>query len=184
MQGAVTEIQYIRGYEKSRRRSKLELEIPKEHGVPKTLVDFAKNRKIDAERRARQEGDTYLEYDAVWCVFDVDDHPNVSDAKQLAHANDIKLAISNPCFELWLLLHFRECPGAQHRQKIQTMLKKCVPAYDKSVDFESYRANCRTAIDRARSLDRLAEQINEPGRNPTTTVYKLLQEIDDKSPED
>ena len=55
--------------------------------------------------------------------FDVDEHPGISDAKQMARASGIKLAISNPCFELWLLLHFREQPGPQNRHRIQHILK-------------------------------------------------------------
>ena len=57
----------------------------------------------------------------------MDDHPNIPEAKQMAKANDINLAISNPSFELWLLLHFRSGPGAKHRDEIVKMLKKFVP---------------------------------------------------------
>ena len=122
-----------------------------------------------------------MQYDEVWCVFDVDDHPGINDAQQMARASGIKLAISNPCFELWLLLHFREPPGAQDRHTIQDMLKTHVREFDKSIDFELFRPHCEVAIKRAHSLDRLAVQVNKPGRNPTTGVYKLLKRIDEKS---
>jgi hypothetical protein len=46
--------------------------------------------------------------DEVWCVFDVDEHPKLAEARDQANANGIQLAVSNPCFELWLLLHFQE----------------------------------------------------------------------------
>jgi hypothetical protein len=178
--GAVTEVQYFRGYERARRASMVQIEVSKEHGDPKTLVRIATNRKIDAEQRARQQRDAHLQYNEVWCVFDVDEHPGISDAEQMARANGIQLAISNPCFELWLLLHFREQPGAQDRHKIQNMLRKHVREYDKSIDFEQFRPHCKDAMRRAHSLDRLASQVNEPGRNPTTGVYKLLKKLDEK----
>jgi hypothetical protein len=33
----------------------------------------------------------------------------------MATDTENRLAISNPCFELWLLLHHRDCPGELHR---------------------------------------------------------------------
>ena len=51
--------------------------------------------------------------DHVWAVFDMDDlDQNETTAKRfkeafsVAAANDINIAYSNECFELWLLLHF------------------------------------------------------------------------------
>ena len=59
------------------------------------------------ERSIREEG----EIDEFWCVFDVEwpkNHPNLREALDLARRNDIKLAVSNPCFELWLVLRFQD----------------------------------------------------------------------------
>jgi hypothetical protein len=36
----------------------------------------------------------------VWCVFDIDEHPVIPEAKDQAPANRIELTISNPYFEL------------------------------------------------------------------------------------
>jgi len=153
------------------------VEVSREHGVPKMLVQSAENRRQLAEDAARRASDENLAYDSVWCVFDVNDHPNVADAKEMARDNGIELAVSNPCFELWLLLHFRESPGMQHRRKIQTMLKVHVAEYDKSINFAKFRPHCVIAAGRAHKLDRLAERVNKPGRNPTTGVYRLLEAI-------
>jgi hypothetical protein len=182
-EGAVTEVQYFRGYERTLRASLVQIEVSKEHGAPKTLVRTARNRKIEAEELARQQKDAHLQYDEVWCVFDVDEHPGINDATQMARASGIELAVSNPCFELWLLLHFREQPGAQDRHRIQAMLRSHVREYDKSIDFEKFRPHCEDAMKRAHSLDRLAVEVNEPGRNPTTGVYRLLRKINHKTQE-
>jgi RloB-like protein len=43
-------------------------------------------------------------------VFDVEwprNHPGLEEAVKQAYANGIKLAVSNPCFESWLILHFQ-----------------------------------------------------------------------------
>ncbi len=140
-------------------------------------MEAARDRKRAAEIAARKHEDDNLAYDSVWCVFDIDEHPNVNDAKQMAAANGIKLAISNPCFELWLLLHFREPPGSEHRRRIQARLSEHVADYDKHIAIEVFLPHYPEAAKRAAKLDRLARQVNLPERNPTTGVYKLLEEI-------
>jgi hypothetical protein len=176
-EGSVTEKQYVIGFHRSYRKTRVEVKVSDEHGVPRTLVEVAKRLKLEAEERARRERDEFLKYDAVWCMFDIDEHPHVSDAKQMAIDNDIKLAISNPCFELWLLLHFRESPGANHRHDLQRMLRQFIPGYDKRIACEGFLRHWTDAERRAIGLDQLAESIGDPGRNPSTGVYKLLQTI-------
>jgi hypothetical protein len=158
------------------RNPRVRIYIPPEHGVPKRLVEIAKDHKKTAETNARRERDVNLVYNSVWCVFDVDDHPHISDARQMAADNGIELAISNPCFELWLLLHFRDGPGMQHRDKIKELLVHFVPGYDKNVKFSAFSDGYQQAVTRAKRLDNSAESDDDVGRNPTTGVY-LLTEI-------
>jgi hypothetical protein len=174
-EGKNTEPQYFEGLWEAARNPRVRIFIPKDHGVPKTLVEAARQLKKDAQAEARKQRDENLVVDSVWCVFDVDDHPNLPDAKQTARANGIGLAISNPCFELWLLLHFRESPGMQHRDKVQQLLKEYVPEYDKNVEFCTYSAGYSQAVKRAKRLDQSADDAGEAGRNPTTGVYELAE---------
>ena len=47
----------------------------------------------------------------VWCVFDRDRHPSYQEAFELASRNRrIRLCWSNPCIELWFLMHFLKLP--------------------------------------------------------------------------
>jgi len=65
------------GYFKQKRhldRSLVELEVIS-GGVPKTLVE----RAVAIKRAARK--DPNLDYDEVWCAFDIDEHPFVPEAK-------------------------------------------------------------------------------------------------------
>ncbi len=81
----------------------LRVETGQGGSVPLTLVSLA----VDARRRARDEDG---EIDEFWCVFDVEwprNHPGLKEAIERARQNNIKLAISNPCFELWLILHYK-----------------------------------------------------------------------------
>ena len=92
-------------------------------------------------------------------------------------ARHLELAVSNPCFELWLLLHFRESPGAQHRRHLQRKLKKFLPGYDKHFDFELVADRVDQAVKRAGRLDQQARRMGEPFLNPTTGVYRLIESI-------
>ena len=71
--------------------------------------------------------------DQVWCVFDVDNFLNDNPEKcnkAIAEAknNGIKLAWSNECFELWLLLHFQSVSGEIPRKEYHKKLKSAFRA--------------------------------------------------------
>ena len=95
----------------------------------------------------------------------------------MAQANDIKLAVSNPCIELWLWLHFADQPGMRHRHDLQGMMKQRIPDYNKHVDYSDYADGYEAAHSRASRLDKDAEAANEEGRNPTTGMWRLTQSI-------
>jgi len=176
-EGEVTEPEYFKGFIKACRNPRVEIVIAPEQGVPKSCVSVAKERKQKAEADARREKDDNLAYDSVWCVFDVDEHPQVGEAKKMAQDNDIRLAVSNPCIELWLLLHFRDNPGMKSRHQIKEMLTYHVPGYNKHVNYETYAAGYSLAAVRAERMDQAAENAGESGRNPTTGVYQLTNLI-------
>jgi len=50
-------------------------------------------------------------FDRVWLVLDVDSWgaKKLSEVAQQVRGCGFSLALSNPCFEVWLLLHHREC---------------------------------------------------------------------------
>lgn len=176
-EGKNTEPQYLDGYKRHVHNPRVDIEVARETGVPRSLVQIAKEKKEAADDEAKRQRDPNLAYDSVWCVFDIDNHPNVGEAKEMARDNGIKLAISNPCFELWLLLHFRENPGMQHRHVMKEMLEAFVPGYDKRVEFVTYADGHSAAVTRARRMDEQALADGEEGRNPTTGVYKLTEMI-------
>lgn len=176
-EGEVTEPEYLEGFAKACQNPRVRIEVVGGAGVPKSIVEAAKERKREAEKRARREKDDNLGYDQVWCVFDIDQHPNIPDARQMARDNGIDLAISNPCIELWLWLHFADQPGMQHRHKLQQMMKQHVPNYDKHVSYSDYSDGYTEAVKRASRLDESAEADNDEGRNPTTGVWRLTESI-------
>ena len=176
-EGEATEPEYLDGFARATKNSRVRIKVVGGVGVPKTIVESAKELRIEAEEEARGAKDDNLCYDEVWCVFDFDDHPNILDAKQMARDNGIELAMSNPCFELWLWLHFADQPGMQHRHHLQRMMKQHIPEYDGRVDYSDYAAGYEAAYGRASRLDKDAKAANEEGRNPTTGVWRLTESI-------
>jgi hypothetical protein len=146
-------------------------------GVPKTLVARAVELKNLAEKEAKSGKDDNLLYEEVWCVFDIDEHPSIPDAKQQARDNEIELAISNPCFELWILLHFRDQRAHIERGVVQRECTKYLPDYEKKVPFASLHPKHDEAVKRALALDAWQQSRGREGSNPSTGVHKLTQKI-------
>lgn len=173
-EGTRTEPSYLNGM-RHLWRSLIELEISP-GGTPKTLVERAVNLKREAEREAKK--DTNAQYDEVWCVFDIDEHPFVREAKQQAEANDIKVAISNPCFELWILLHFQDQRAYIERDCVQHLCHRHLPKYEKkTVPCERLLPLYDDAVDRARKLDDWQIEQGRAEGNPSTGVYRLMKRI-------
>ncbi len=176
-EGKVTEPSYLKSFRQQHRNPLVHIEVVPDCGVPKTLVEIAVSRVKESQRQARRFGDPYLKYDEVWCVFDVDSHPNLPEAKKRAQDHELELAISNPCFELWLLLHFQDQRAEQDRWHIQAACRRHIPAYEKEIPYSTVEAHYTTALTRATALDRWQQGQGRPGGNPSTTVYRLLERI-------
>lgn len=130
--GRVTEKQYFQGLRAAERNPAVRVVIKTNPRSPIEVVRYAYKLK-------RQAPD---EFDDVWCVFDVDEFTGIDDAVRLAGRQGIGVAVSNPCFELWLLLHFdrhtAHCPSFD---ALLPLLRRYVPAYDKAaLDFGDYAA--------------------------------------------
>jgi DNA-binding phage protein len=120
-----------------------------------------------------------------WLVFDIDTwkQKNISDTAQQAHQKRYSLAISNPCVELWLLLHHREfdsaelanAPESKRSQQMKSALKHQTsgarPTFTKHAVAK--------AIERARALSSSKPPHDRWPRYPGTYVFRLLDELTD-----
>ena len=123
------------------------------------------------------------EYDHCWCVFDTEASSNAEDlqaAIELANKHGIKLAISNPSFEYWLLLHFT-CTDRSFRdaQEVIGELRRYIPEYQKNGDvYAQVQQHTQTAITNAQSvLDLHCASAGGEFANPSTHVHKLVEEL-------
>jgi len=176
-EGECTEPEYLEGFRRWCRNPLVSVKIAEERGVPLTLVRAAKKHRADAQKAAKREGDENHAYDEVWCVFDVDEHPYLNQALDEARTAGIEVALSNPCFELWLLLHFQDSPGPRGHKELPALLSRHIGPYDKRVRIELLWPRYEDAKRRAERLDRDANEAAEPQRNPTTGVYRLTETI-------
>jgi hypothetical protein len=90
-EGRVTEPEYFRDWKRFLRSPLIEIEISTQRGDPLRLVERAVVEKQAADAAARREGDDNQRFDEVWCVFDVDNHERLSDARRKAKENGISL---------------------------------------------------------------------------------------------
>ncbi|HEV7590954.1 MAG TPA: RloB family protein, partial [Longimicrobium sp.] len=176
-EGAVTEPKYIDGFRIAHGANTVRVHVKAPGGDPKATVETAIKLTDEAADRARRERDDNLRYDEVWCVFDVDEHPRLDEARRTADASGVLLAISNPCFELWLLLHFADQTAALSRKRASELLTKHLPGYAKHVRFEEMAAGYSDAARRAASLDSRHLQADTQGGNPSSGVYCLTERI-------
>jgi hypothetical protein len=179
-EGEKTERQYFEEFARHHKNALIKVKVAKETGVPFSLVECARDYKQEIDQQAKNLKDQNIAYDSVWCVFDIDEHPRVPDARCMAAANGIQLAISNPCFELWLILHLRQSPGPQDRHAMQALLKTLDSNYNenvKHVDFRRYVSGYEQAVRLAKQLKATAAVAGTPGHNPTTNVYELTELI-------
>lgn len=67
------------------------------------------SRELESDKKAGKAGEIE-ELSSAWIVVDSDEFRNLAKAEREAKTKGIKLAISNPCFEVWLIDHVSPCP--------------------------------------------------------------------------
>lgn len=180
-EGKNTEPQYIKEFASAYGNKLVKIEPIPAAGVPLTLVQRAIQEKEQRQKSASRSRDSFSKAFQVWGVFDIDEHPNVPEAIDLARRNGIKLCISNPCFDLWGLLHFANQDAPIHRHKAQKKLSAEMPSYDpgkgKYFDYDLLHPLYATAKSRAELLMKRREEEDTPRGNPSTDIFKLLDLI-------
>lgn len=178
-EGKKTEPAYLRAFADHHGNGRVEIECVGGSGTPKTIVSRAIERKKNARARGRRE--LVGGGDQVWAMFDRDDHPFVLEARDMAQANGVPVAFSNPCFEVWGLLHYVDHGSPDSRHEVQKKLSMVMPNYhhDKNpvFDFEHIRDRHRDACRRALRCLAHRHEEGDPHGNPSTTVHELLDVI-------
>lgn len=122
----------------------------------------------------------YPSHDQVWVLFDRDDTPDEQIEKAIRIAKkDAKItcALSDPCFDLWLLLHIRDINHPIERKDIYEKIKAKHPTFDekknKIVLYKDIKTGVDKAISRAKAMEdkHLLDGTRPP---PSTCVWRLV----------
>ena len=123
-------------------------------------------------------------YDHVFCVFDRDDHESFGRARArittLARRKRDPLpvleAISIPCFEFWVLLHYERTdrPFRRCDDVVRQLSQRHLPGYVKAdaAVAKNLMDRLDTAIEHANWLEGRAADI---GDNPSTSIHHLIR---------
>lgn len=131
------------------------------------------------------------DYDELWLVIDVDRwQEQIAEIARVCQQKSYSLAVSNPCFEIWLLLHHRSLADYEEsvleefrinkktgsRTRIDIELLAILGTYNKAkLNPDIFMPHIDTAITNARSADQSLDHRWPNG--PGTRVYQLVESI-------
>ncbi|SFS55511.1 RloB family protein [Saccharopolyspora flava] len=121
-EGEQTELQYFKGLCRFLRATGVSVtgvDVKTEGRDPLSVVNRARRETRNEKLVGARDG-----FNAVWCVVDVDDHETLPEAVELAQRMKFNVAVSNPCFEMWLLFHFEACTRYTTRSELRAKLRK------------------------------------------------------------
>lgn len=142
---------------------------------PQTVAE----RAIELKTQAAKSG---AAYQSVWIVFDRDSHDllRFKRAFSLAEEHGIEIAYSNPCFEVWYLLHFNYFESALDRKACVNQLKQALGGSYQKNDAEMnlrLRGRIEGALKNAERqyANVIGDGQPDPAADcPTTTVHRLV----------
>lgn len=141
-----------------------------------------------AETIAESKGIGENAGDRIICLMDLDINDKKAQLIQSLRSkhSKVEISISNPCFEIWFLLHFTNHPRRENTsQNVKKQLVSYVPNYTESMDIlqlcPEVQSNYLIAIDNAEGLRiehaRKNISIFSADANPYTEVYILMKDI-------
>lgn len=131
---------------------------------PESIVNTAKTKSKE------------IKYDSVFCVFDRDNDRALGHGIELCVQKKFIPIISNPCLEVWFLLHFKfRDTGFGNPENVQKALK-AITGLSKYRDgvhaFESTISLLERAYKNAYKL--ASKQDHNPKRDPFTAMHWLV----------
>ena len=168
--------------------------LNEDHGE-KYALNFTSGRETDLRNMWRSlhelmsDGFSMDDGDKAYCLCDRDFEPykleRIREIKQDAHRSQAKLIVSNPCFEIWFLNHFRYSTKTYGSiRELMGDLCTHLPCYEKNIDYYQSHLQSKTTdairnsirqIERSNTSNLLDDFIPEnPGTEFTEIVNDLL----------
>lgn len=157
------------------------------------IVKFERNNRTDPKgmvtsihKEAQAEGITGRNGDEVYVLLDADSEQykkeQIKEAISIGKNKNVNVIISNPCFELWFLLHFEYTTKyfSSNRELIKE-LKRYIKNYEKNLDvFTMLEDKQMDALKNAKKLHSVhAETRKQLGyvQNPETDIDILVDKL-------
>ncbi len=137
-------------------------------GHPIHLLDLLNERAI-------KWNEWGIESNELWMIIDRDSQDRgeeqLKDILDNCKSRGYQIALTNPAFELWLLLHLTELDGYDRellyqnkkigkRRFLEKELSRLLGGYSKSsLDFEDYKDGLTEALERARRMENRNEEL-------------------------
>lgn len=119
--------------------------------------------------------------DQAWIVCDRDSW-KVDHIQRLVNWSDKSdqhgLALSNPCFELWLLFHFEDSPAVGSASTLRKNLRNYLPSYQKELPIDTFTVDqINRAIEAARRKHSLYSINRWTENEGVSSMYKLIEQL-------
>lgn len=150
------------------------------HGIVKYAKKYIEREELDLKLGDRG-----------YCVFDSDPKSN-PDIKRVFQMLDgckkegLHSIFSNPCFEVWFVLHFENAPhgmtAVQMKRHLKKLLKEKYPDYSETTDIYDYILPMqKEAVKRARALHRAQKEVYKSVYshecNPYTDMFCFMNDM-------
>ena len=155
--------------------------------IQKTFcVRFSASNSTDSmgiveDIKRSKDGLDFRADDLAFAVFDADlwgtRGKQIQQAINYAEKQEIKVILSNPCFEVWFVLHFEDGKSPYNSSNgVIDRLKQHIPDYQKSKDiFGLLRERMNEAIYHAEQLREYHEGKKTSEQNPMTDVDRVVK---------
>ena len=172
-EGCCTERQYFEIFGEMNSRVQIII-LNTEEGMSAPVHVLSRLKKFKNDYELTQD-------DFLCLVIDKDRWPDaqLSEVAAKAHQLHFELAVSNPCFELWLYLHLNDLPPNVARYtcaELDNLIKGILGSYNRSnIQKDQFQPFISNAVQRAIRLD-----LNPNDRWPnqvSTRVYRIVQII-------
>jgi RloB-like protein len=178
-EGEKTEPAYFNALKGQYPGALISIDIVAPAGTPITIKEKVKDRSV--QLRLEQRQNPSAKADTIWAIFDRDEHLKVAEAIAGCESASARVAYSNPCFEVWLILHHEDYHAADDHHQVQKRYQKLDDTYDAN---GSKIPNCAALMEKVEQAEGFAEnqcqRRDEEGARlgrPSTTVYHLTRAI-------
>ena len=170
VEGNQTEKQYFSIFRKTRIQIKI-LASADNRSAPEYVLERLISYKDDYQLDDNDE---------LWLMIDVDrwGDKKLSEIARYANQRGYGMAVSNPCFEVWLYLHFSLISGnISNCGRVKQMLKNKIGGYKSgNIPAEKFEPFVEDAVDRAKSIDSKSDEQRWPNKTGTH-VYRVVENI-------